>query len=504
VPTWEWVGLRRAGRYALLVAATAADLAILRAPRHSVTSVLLVVAAGILVAALVVLEHRRRRLGLAAVAVAIAVTTATAVWTPPRTSNDLWSYEMYGRMVTVHGVSPYDHVPAEFRSDPFAHRVSPRWMHRASVYGPLFVGVATAGAWVAGSSPLSARLFFQAFAALALLITLVVVWRTTRSLAALVFLGLNPVLVVIVVNGGHNDALIGLALLVATLLALRRQPRAAGALIGLAALIKLTAGLALIGLVLWAWRHHLRRFALAAAASSGLVLVVGYLPVLGNASHVLGDADKTVTDGSPWNWLVDRLLRHDAWRNVPNPLAPNTTLTAFFYVGMATVLLLGLILGSLAGRDRRPGPAVGISLAAYPVAAEYAYPWYSAWALPIFAANGLSALGGVVWVQSVVLLAALKLPIGVRGSPLHAVLRVLLTDVAPPLLLLAFVVAALRQYPPSGWRRRPRPRPPATRGAGAAPEVLRARHQGYVDDPAAVVPARRRSPAARARPLDGR
>jgi alpha-1,6-mannosyltransferase len=502
VPTWEWVGLRRAGRYALLVAATAADLAVLRAPRHSVASVLLVLVAGILVAALVVLEHRRRRLGLAAVAVAIAVTTATAVWTPPRTSNDLWSYEMYGRMVTVHGVSPYDHVPAEFRSDPFAHRVSPRWMHRASVYGPLFVGVATAGAWVAGPSPLSARLFFQAFAALALLITLVVVWRTTRSLAALVFLGLNPVLVVIVVNGGHNDALIGLALLVATLLAFRRRPRAAGALIGLAALIKLTAGLALVGLVLWAWRHHLRRFALAATASSGLVLVVGYLPVLANASHVLGDADKTVTNGSPWNWLVDRLLRHDAWRTVPNPLAPNTTLTVFFYVGVVTVLVLGATLGWLAGRDRRPGPAVGISLAAYPVAAEYAYPWYSAWALPIFAANGLSALGGVVWVQSVVLLAALKLPIGVRGSPMHAALRVLLTDVAPPLLLVAFVVAALRQYPPSGWRPRPRPRPPATRGA--AREVLRARHQGYVDDPPAVVPARRRSPAARARPLDGR
>ncbi len=501
MPSSEWVGLRRAGRYALLVAATAADLAILRAPRHSVVSVLLVVAAGVLVAALVVLEHRRRRLGLAAVAVAIAVTTVAAVWTPPRTSNDLWSYEMYGRMVTVHGASPYDHVPAEFRSDPFARRVSPRWMHRASVYGPLFLGVATAGAWVAGPSPLSARLFFQAFAALALLITLVVVWRTTRSLAALIFLGLNPVLVVIVVNGGHNDALIGLALLTAALLAGRQRPRAAGALIGLAALIKLTAGLALIGLVLWAWRHQLRRFAFTAAATSGLVLVIGYLPVLAGASHVLGDADKTVTNGSPWNWLVDRLLRHDAWRNVPNPLAPNATLSAFFYLGAATVILLGVILGWLAARDPRPEPAVGVALAAYPVAAEYAYPWYSAWALPVFAANGLSALSGVVWVQSVVLLAALKLPIAVRGSPTHAALRVLLTDVAPPLLLVAFVVAALRQYPPSGWARGGRPRPAAR--AGGAVEVLPVRHQGYVDDPPAVVPARRRSPTARARPLDG-
>ena len=143
--------------------------------------------------------------------------------------------------------------------------------------------------------------------------------------------------------------------------------------------------------MLWAWRHQLRRFAFAAAATSGLVLVIGYLPVLAGASHVLGDADKTVTNGSPWNWLVDRLLRHDAWRNVPNPLAPNATLSAFFYLGAATVLLLGVILGWLAARDPRPEPAVGVALAAYPVAAEYAYPWYSAWALPVFAANGLSA-----------------------------------------------------------------------------------------------------------------
>ncbi len=133
--------------------------------------------------------------------------------------------------------------------------------------------------------------------------TLVVVWRTTRSLAALIFLGLNPVLVVIVVNGGHNDGLIGLLLLLATLFAVRRRPRAAGALIGLAVLIKLTAGLALIGLVFWAWRHELKRFALTVAGTTALVVCAGYLPVLAGASHVLGDADKTVTNASPWNGL---------------------------------------------------------------------------------------------------------------------------------------------------------------------------------------------------------
>ncbi len=65
----------------------------------------------------------------------------------------------------------------------------------------------------------------------------------------------------------------------------------------------------------------------------------------------------------------------------------------------------------------------------------------------MFASGGLTALSGVVWLQSIVMLAALKLPLVVRGPALQSTLRVILTDVAPPVLLVAFVVTALRQYP---------------------------------------------------------
>ena len=198
---------------------TAGNLALLHAPRHSVGSVSIVLAIALVAGLLVVTEHRSPRLGIAPVAVAIAITVGAAVAAPPRTSNDVWSYTMYGRMVTEHGTSPYNHSPADFRRDPFFERVSPRWRRRASVYGPVFVGVAALGAWVAGPSALTARLYFQLFAALALVAVLIVVWRTTRSTAAVAFLGLNPVLAVVVVNGGHNDMLIGGLLLGATLLA---------------------------------------------------------------------------------------------------------------------------------------------------------------------------------------------------------------------------------------------------------------------------------------------
>jgi len=434
----------RARRMLLLVAATVGGVVLLHAPRHSVASVSIVLATALVVGLLVVGEHRRPILGIAPVAVAIAITVGASVAAPPRTSNDVWSYTMYGRMITEHGASPYEHTPADFRHDPFFERVSPRWAHRASVYGPVFVGMAALGAWIAGPSPLAARLYFQLFAALALAAVLLAVWRTTRSVAAVAFLGLNPVLAVVVVNGGHNDMLIGGLLLAATLLAVRRHPASAGALVGLAALVKLTAGLALIGLLLWAWRHELRRFAGTLLAAAAAVVVAGYLPVVISASRVLTGADKTVTNASPWNGVIDRLLRHDAWRNVAHPLAPNGTLTGFFYVGILTVLALAVGFGWRASRRARPDEAVGVSLAAYPVAAEYAYPWYAAWGLPVFATDGLNGLGAVVWIQSVVMLAALKLPLAVTAGPVAAALRVVLTYVAPVSVLVAFVVVALR------------------------------------------------------------
>jgi alpha-1,6-mannosyltransferase len=282
-------------------------------------------------------------------------------------------------------------------------------------------------------------------------------------MGALLFLGLNPVFAVIVVNGGHNDALVGLAILAAALFAAKRNAGAAGALIGLAALVKLTAGLALIGLVFWAFRHRLQRLAVIATGVSAAVVAVGYLPVLASASHVLGDADRTVTNGSPWNGLVDLLLHHDAWRNVPNPLAPNDTLSVVFYLGAALVLAVGATLAWATGTDRRPETPVGVAVAAYPMAAQYAYPWYCAWALPLFAGLRLNALSAVVWLESVVVLAALKLPLQVRGPFAQSALRVVLTDVAPPLLLVGFVVAVLRAYP----LRRRLPLSAAAPGVGA-------------------------------------
>jgi 4-amino-4-deoxy-L-arabinose transferase-like glycosyltransferase len=438
----EPVRRRPVRRYLVLAVTTVSGSLLVGLWRHSPVSVLLV--------------------GVSTAGCVVAVSVA------PRTSNDLWSYTIYGRMVSVHGESPYDKLPVDFRSDPFFARVSPRWQHRGSVYGPVFVGFAAAGTALAGDSPLATRLFFQLSAAAAAIAVLWLIWRRTRSPAALAWLGLHPLLGPVIVNGGHNDIAIGLAVLVATLLVRRRRGWAAGALLGVAALIKLTTLLALVGIVLWGWRRRERRVASDATIAATVVVVLGYLPFLGGASRVLTGADKTLTPASLFNPLGAALLGHDAWRDVPNPLTPNDTLIAIFYVSLAAVAVLALATGWRAARARGPEAAIGATTGAYTVGAEYSFPWYAAWALPVLADERPTPLAWVVWAQAAVMLAALKLPILPSTTVLDTTLRGTITYAAPILLAVAFLVAGVRSTR-HGWSDQDAPGLPVGATGAAAP-----------------------------------
>ena len=96
---------------------------------------------------------------------AILVSGLVAVTWPSRASDDVWSYAIYGRMVSAHGLDPYDHVPTDVREDPIFERVGPKWVSTPSRYGPLFSAVSAGITAVAGESPLRLRLGFQLLAA---------------------------------------------------------------------------------------------------------------------------------------------------------------------------------------------------------------------------------------------------------------------------------------------------------------------------------------------------
>src|SRR4051794_11641699 len=75
----------------------------------------------------VALGWARGTLPLVPVLVAIGITLFGAVATPSHQSNDVYSYAMYGRIVTEHHHNPYATYPMHFEGDPMRRHVGDMW-----------------------------------------------------------------------------------------------------------------------------------------------------------------------------------------------------------------------------------------------------------------------------------------------------------------------------------------------------------------------------------------
>jgi hypothetical protein len=143
---------------------------------------------------------------------------------PPLSLTDVFNYLNYGRMEILHGLNPYTTIPALGPpSDPTF--LLSNWHQLLSPYGPLFtifsfalvpLGVA-AGFWV-----LKASLMIAGLA------TLWLVWRCAElvgrdPLSAVLFVGLNPLVLVWGLGGDHNDFFMVFFVMLAFYLLLRAR-----------------------------------------------------------------------------------------------------------------------------------------------------------------------------------------------------------------------------------------------------------------------------------------
>ncbi len=427
VPSWAWVATAALGTLTLLFA-----------PRS--LPALAAVGVAIAASAAALVASRRHDLRIGPVALAIGVVLACAVVLPPRgPSHDLWSYVMYGRTVAFHHADPYVHPPEDFPSDPFLERVSSGWRDAPAAYGPGFVAFAAIGARLSGDSFLLARLWHQLAAAAALIAILVILWRRHHDVGMLVWLGLCPVLTMRVVNGGHNDLLVGLFVLAAALSLNDGRPARSGLWLGAAALVKVTAGLAFVGLALWAWPRRLRSAILRLTAAATAVVGLGFATTGLGQLHALGNDSGLISRASVWQLLRLAL-------GIDGPLHPWSGLphgAAVQLIG-ALALLAVVALAVRIARHEAPadevGAASGGALAAYPFAAAYALPWYAGWALPALAVDRSRRVATLAWIQSAFLLAAYELPYQflMTGGTLA---KVTVSYVVPAVLLGAVLVA---------------------------------------------------------------
>lgn len=367
--------------------------------------------------------HRGHELPVRLVLFAGAALVVLCVALPPAGSRDVASYALYGRMVTEYRENPYTKVPDDHPEDPWHPEVSTRWRRTPSVYGPAFSALSVAITSAGGDHRTLVRVLFQASAGLAVLAAAMVVARLTGDAAATAFVALNPVLLASVVNGAHNDALVGLALLAACVAARRRRWVAAGLLVGLGAGVKVAAVLALPALAAWVWRRHGRRAAVTVAATATGLLTLGHLafgPVA--VLRALAEAGQQHSRSSVWN--------------LPFAIAPDRLVAL---LAIAASIALGAVLVRRHVDDHVPEAVVASALAGYLLLGAYVLPWYHAWALLPAALLWRSRLALGAAAASAVLLLGYTWEPGDSGA-VAVVLRGISHGAAP---LTALVVAVL-------------------------------------------------------------
>jgi Glycosyltransferase family 87 len=244
-----------------------------------------------------------KQLSVRAVLASIAALNALVLVAPPLLSSDLFSYIAYGRLGAMYGINPYLHGPNLISFDPLYQLIGAQWTHTPTVYGPLF----TALSYPLAGLGIAANVFaYKGIAALSCLAIVALTWQAARlrgldPVKAVAFVGLNPVIIIYGVGGGHNDLLM-LAILVAGIYVLLRQREVTGgAMIIAATAVKLTAGMLLpFALAAGAGRRVatsgrarlLTGAAVAAAAFCLLGLVLfgsGPLHLLGTLTGIQGD-----------------------------------------------------------------------------------------------------------------------------------------------------------------------------------------------------------------------
>jgi hypothetical protein len=322
-----------------------------------------------------------RDLGLRVVATIAAALIALFVLAPPLLSLDVFSYVAYARLGVEHGLNPYEYAPADIPFDAAASRVVD-YRDAVSVYGPLFtLGTYPLGAVGVGFAVWSLKLLAgAAVAAIARLVARLAALRGVTPAAAVAFVALNPIVLVQLVGGAHNDAAMTAVAFAAVGAALTARPAAAGAGFVLAAAVKVSGLLyAPFAVVGSAGRGRLLIAAIAAAVVVTAVALLAFgTPVSEALSVAGGNQDKISRWGIPAT--LSRITGVDV--DVVRTLA----LAAY------AVAVVGLLVAVARGLDWvRAAAWASLGLL---VASAYLAPWYLIWLLPMAAIARDRALVG--------------------------------------------------------------------------------------------------------------
>ncbi|MFE7776587.1 polyprenol phosphomannose-dependent alpha 1,6 mannosyltransferase MptB [Streptomyces sp. NPDC057445] len=321
----------------------------------------------------------------------LALWAAPLLVTPPLFSRDVYSYLAQGAMVDAQ-LDVYAHGPSHL-GGPLTSEVAPIWQHTPTPYGPLFLACAAAIAGFARTELSTGILGMRLVALLGVALMVFCLPKLARRCGAdprtALWLGaLNPLLLLHLVAGAHNDAVM-LGLLGAGLVAaLGRWPVLGAVLVTLAALVKAPAALGLIAVaLLWGGRLSGRLPRLRGALAVGGLAAATTASTTALTGTGYGWIAALDTPVSPQNWSLTSSLGRmtgAVLTRAGSDLA-EFAIPAWHSVGIAATVL-AMIAFWRRHHLRRPVYALGLSLTAVALLGPAIRPWYILWGLFLIAA----------------------------------------------------------------------------------------------------------------------
>lgn len=331
------------------------------------------------------------------VRLASAVWTAPVLLSPPLFTRDVYSYLGQGALA-LRGLDPYQLGPSKLPPGAIADNVHYVWQTTPAPYGPLFILIAKTINRLTGEDLVLGVIGIRLVLLSGLALLAYALPRLADQLGgdrtvALWLVIANPLTVVHLVGGPHNDLLMTGLLATGTLLVLVRRHVAGIALVTAAMAVKASAGIALPFLV-WIWAAHLpgdRRVQLLRAGAGSVAVFATVFTAITMLSGV----------GLGWIPALNAPSLIVNWMSLPTAAGLLThALTApFGHLSEGPFIMVCRLLGSVVflfvmarqwwlARDGGPTAVRRAALALLWAAllAPATLPWYLTWSLVLGAA----------------------------------------------------------------------------------------------------------------------
>ena len=323
----------------------------------------------------------------------LALWSLPMIVAPPLFSRDVFSYAAQGQMTSFH-LSPYIYGPSTLGSSPYVPPVDHLWANTPAPYGPFFLWLDGSITRLTGHHQLGTVVGLRLLEVLAVALLAVALPMLARAVGrdageALVLGALNPLVLLTLIGGAHNDALMAAVLVTGIGFAAQRHPMWGLFFVSCATAIKAPAALGLV-YIAWTWRgpdvrwrQKIRPFLMAGYVAGVTLLVFTLLAGFG-----FGWVRNLATPGTVRSWAAPATgigiglsdLAHLFGASIPS----STFISVTRVVGLACAL--GLSLWLLLRADRRGWiRCLAVSLLLFVVLGPVVQPWYLVWGLVLLA-----------------------------------------------------------------------------------------------------------------------